>query len=86
MYFFVRIRTSGFSKKPELNISYSSCFFSILAKSWISFKINPMDPKFYVDHEYLVYFVDSSMVEALSLTSGLLPENLYKTASELCSL
>jgi hypothetical protein len=28
----------------------------------------------------LVYFVGSSMVKALSLTSGILPENLHKTS------
>ncbi len=47
---------------------------------WISFILHWIDPKFHVDHEYLVYLVGSSMVVALSLTSGTLPENLHKTS------
>jgi hypothetical protein len=39
-----------------------------------------VDHKFHGDHEYLVYFVGCSMVKALSLTSGILPENLHKTS------
>jgi hypothetical protein len=74
MYFFVRFRTSGVENFPEL---YSSGKFSILAKFWISFKSHLIDPKFHGDHEYLVYFVGSPMVEALSSTSGILPENLH---------
>jgi hypothetical protein len=60
-------------------LNYSSGKLSILAKFWISFKSHLIDPKFHVDHEYLVYFDDSSMVKALSLTSGILPGNLHKT-------
>jgi hypothetical protein len=77
MYFFVRFRTSGFENFPEL---YSSGKFSILAKNWISFKTYQIDPKFHGDHEYMVYFDDSSTVEELSLTSGILPENFQKTS------
>jgi hypothetical protein len=73
MFSFVRTRTSGFQNFP------SSGKFSILAKFWILFKSHLIDPKFDGDHEYLVYFVGSSMVKALSLTSGILPENLLKT-------
>jgi hypothetical protein len=73
MFFFVRTRTSGFENDPEL----SSGKISILTKFWILFKLQMINPNFHVDHEYLVYFVDSSMVKALSLTSGLLPENLH---------
>jgi hypothetical protein len=51
-----------------------------LTKFWISLKLHLIDPKFHVDHEYLVYFYDSLMVKALSLTSGILPENLHKTS------
>jgi hypothetical protein len=72
MFCFLRTRTSGFESFPEL--------FSILAKFWISFKSHFIDPKFYGDHDYFVYFVGSSMVKALSLTSGTLPENLHKTS------
>jgi hypothetical protein len=75
MFSFVRFRTSGFENFPDL----SSGKFSILAKIWISFKSHLIEPKSHVDHEYLVYLVGSSMVEALSLTSGKLPENLHKT-------
>jgi hypothetical protein len=58
-----------------------------LAKFWISFKLHVIDPNFHGDHEYLVNFDGSLMVKALSLTSGILPENLHiKLASELCSL
>jgi hypothetical protein len=66
------MRTSGFENFPEL--------FSVLAKKWISFKIQQIDPKFHGDHEYLVYFDGSSMDKALSPTSGTLPENLHKTS------
>jgi hypothetical protein len=76
MFSFVRFRTFGFENFPE----HSSGKFSILAKFWISFKLHWIDPKFDVDHEYLVYLVGSSMVEALPLTSGILPENLHKTS------
>jgi hypothetical protein len=72
MFCFVRARTSGFENYPEL-----SGKFSILAKNWISFKLYLIDPKFNGDHESLVYFYGSSMVKALSLTSGTLPENLH---------
>ncbi len=74
MFLFVRTSTSGFENYPEL---YSSGKFSILAKNWISFKLHLIDPKFNGDHESLVYFYGSSMVKALSLTSGTLPENLH---------
>jgi hypothetical protein len=67
------------SRRREIQL-YVSGKFSILAKFWISFKLHLIDPKFHVDHEYLVYLVGSSMVEALSLTSGILPENLHKTS------
>ncbi len=76
MLFLVRFRTSGFENFPE----HSSGKFSILTKIWISFNLQLIDPKFHVDQEYLVYLVGSSMVEALSLTSGILPENLHKTS------
>jgi hypothetical protein len=79
MFCFVRFSTSGFENFPELYTG-SSGKFSILAKFWISFKLHWIDPKFHVDHEYLVYLVGSSMVVALSLTSGTLPENLHKTS------
>jgi hypothetical protein len=69
MYVFLRTRTSGFENFPEL-----------LTKFWISLKLHLIDPKFDGNHEYLVYFVGSSMVKALSLTSGILPENLHKTS------
>jgi hypothetical protein len=64
MFCFLRTRTSGFENFPEL---YSSGKFWILAKFWISFKLHLIDPKFHGDHEYVVYFDDSSMVEALWL-------------------
>ncbi len=65
MFFVVRTRTSG---------------FKILAKFWISLKSHLIDPKFHGDHEYLVYFDGSSMVKALSLTSGIVPENLHESS------
>ena len=74
-FIFVRTRTSGFENYPEL---YSGKI-SILTKFWISFKLHLIDPKFHVDHEFLVYLVDSSKVKELSLTSGILPENLHET-------
>ena len=67
------------------NMIYSSGFFSILAKKWISFKTYQIDPKFDGDHEYLVYFDDSSTVEELCyfrFTSGKI---CIKLTSELCS-
>jgi hypothetical protein len=76
MFVFVRTRTSGFENDPEL---YSSGKFSILAKFWISFKSYLIDPKFHGDHDYLVYFYGSSMVKSLSLTSGIVPENLHES-------
>ena len=76
MFCFVRFRTSGFENFPEL---YSGKF-SILAKFSISFKLDLINPKFHVDHEYLVYLVGSSMVEAVMTTSGILPKNLHKTS------
>jgi hypothetical protein len=75
MFFFVRTRTSGFENYPE-----RSGKFSILAKFWISLKSQHIDPKFHGDHDCLVYFDDSSMVKALSLTSGIVPENLHETS------
>jgi hypothetical protein len=60
-------------------LNYSSGKISILTKFWISFKLHLIDPKFHVDHEFLVYLVDSSMVKELSLTSGILSENLHET-------
>jgi len=75
-FVFVRTRTSGFENYAE----HSSGKISILTKFWISFKLHLIDPKFHVDHEFLVYLVDSSMVKELSLTSGILPENLHKTS------
>jgi hypothetical protein len=67
------------SRRREIQF-YVSGKFSILAKFWISFKFDLIDPKFHVDPEYLVYLVGSSMVQALSTTSGILPENLHKTS------
>jgi hypothetical protein len=64
----------------KIFLNYSSGKFSILAKFWISLKSPLIDPKFHEDHEYLVDLVDSSMVKALSLTSGLLPENFHETS------
>jgi hypothetical protein len=58
---------------------YCQFLFQQIFKFWILFKSHLIDPKFDGDHEYLVYFVGSSMVKALSLTSGILPENLLKT-------
>jgi hypothetical protein len=59
------------------NCKFSSGKFSILTKFWISFKLHLNDPKSHGDYEYLVYLVGSSMAKALSLTSGILPENLH---------
>jgi hypothetical protein len=77
MFCFVRTRTSGFENFPEL---YSSGKFSILAKIWISFESHLIDPKFHGDHEYVVYFDGSSIVKSLSLTSGIVPENLHESS------
>jgi len=65
---------------------YSSGFFSILAKFWISFKTHQIDPKFHGDHEYLVYFGDSSTVEELLLLPVYFRKVCMKPASELCSM
>jgi hypothetical protein len=67
------------SRRREIQF-YVSGKFSIWTKFWISLNVHLIDPKFYVDYEYLVYFDDSSMVKALSLTSGILPGNLHKTS------
>jgi hypothetical protein len=45
----------------------------------VSFELHIIDLKFNEDHEKFIYFADSSVVKALSLTSGILPENLHKT-------
>jgi hypothetical protein len=66
------------SRRREIQL-YVSGKISILTKFWISFKLHLIDPKFHVDHEFLVYLVDSSMVKELSLTSGILPENLHES-------
>jgi hypothetical protein len=66
------------SRRREIQL-YVSGKISILTKFWNSFKLHLIDPKFHVDHEYLVCVDDSSMVKALSLTSGILPENLHTT-------
>jgi len=60
--------------------------FSILPKFWILFKSNPFDPKFHGDHEYLVHFDDSSMVDALWLLPVYFRKMFEKLASELCSV
>ncbi len=73
MFSFIRTRTSGFKNFPAGK-------FSILPKFWILFKSHQIDPKFHVDHEYLVYFHDSSMVKALSLISGIVLENLRESS------
>ena len=67
------------SRRREIQF-YVSGKFSNLTKFWISFKFQLIDPKFHGDHEYLVYLVDSLMVKALSLTSGILPGNLHETS------
>jgi hypothetical protein len=48
MFLVLGTRTSGFKNFP------SSGKFSILAKFWISFKSDQIDPKFHGDHEYMV--------------------------------
>jgi hypothetical protein len=75
MLSFLRIRTSGFENFPEL-----------LAKFWISFKSHLIDPKFHGDHEYVVKFDDSSMVEELWLLPVYFRKIFKKLASELCSV
>jgi hypothetical protein len=74
-FFFFKVRVL-----PVSRIILNSGKFVILTTFWISLKLHLIDPKFHGDHKYLVYFVDSSIVEAVSLTSGILPENLHKTS------
>ncbi len=92
MFYFSFLRTSGLPpNRPKSRIFLNSSLncsgkISIFTKFWISFKLHLTDPKFHGDHEYLVYLFGSSMVEPLSLTSGILPKICMKLASELCSL
>jgi hypothetical protein len=71
------------SRRREIQL-YVSGKFSILAKFWISFKSHLIDPKFHGDHEYAVYFDDSSMVEALWLLPVYFRKIFINVASELC--
>jgi hypothetical protein len=70
----------------KIFLNYSSGKFSILAKFWISFKSQLIDPKFHGDHEYVGYFDDSSMVEELWLLPVYFRYFFKKIASELCSV